>query len=164
MPRIFIAIRFADEFKQKLVAIQNALKDRDVAGIFCPLGNLHLTLAFIGEKYDLQAVRKAVSEVNFQPFTLKLSALGTFPTPNGVIWWGVEEVDSVSSLASELRKRLTANGVTYKSGDFFPHISLVQNPSRIVTDVAIPEATMQVEQISVMMSDRVEGELRNWEV
>ncbi len=164
MPRIFIAIRFADEFREGLVEIQNALKDRGVAGNFCLFGNLHLTLAFIGEKYDLQAVRKAVSEVKFQPFTLKLSTLGTFPTRKGVIWCGVEDVDSVSSLVSELRKRLTDNGVTYKSGDFFPHISLVQSPSRIVTDVAIPEATMQVERISVMMSDSVDGELRYWEV
>ncbi|MCQ2251055.1 MAG: RNA 2',3'-cyclic phosphodiesterase [Bacteroidales bacterium] len=164
MPRIFIAIRFADEFKQKLVGIQNALKDRGVAGNFCPFGNLHLTLAFIGEKYDLQAVRKAVSEVYFQPFTLRLSALGTFPTKKGVIWCGVEDVEGVSNLASELRKRLTDNGVPYKSYDFYPHISLVQSPSQIVTDVAIPEVSMQVERVSVMMSDRVDGELRYWEV
>ncbi len=42
MPRIFIAIQFPDEFRQKLVSIQNALRQRGVAGNFCPLGNLHL--------------------------------------------------------------------------------------------------------------------------
>ena len=31
MPRIFIAIRFTDEFRDGLVEIQNALKDRGVA-------------------------------------------------------------------------------------------------------------------------------------
>ena len=49
MARIFIAIRFDDEFKQELVGLQNALKNRGVEGNYCPYGNLHMTLAFIGE-------------------------------------------------------------------------------------------------------------------
>lgn len=160
MPRIFIAIQFSDEFKQKLVAIQNALKDRGVAGNFCPLGNLHLTLAFIGEKYDLQAVFNAVGQLKFKPFCLNLSKLGTFPTKKGVIWCGLEENFYVSDLVSQLRERLSANGVSYKSDNFFPHISLVQSPSCIVTDVEFAKASMQVERISVMMSDRVDGQLK----
>lgn len=164
MPRIFIAIQFPDEFRQKLVAIQNALRQRGVEGYFCPFGNLHLTLSFIGEKYDLPAIRKAVSEVKFQPFGLKLNKLGTFPTKRGVIWCGVKDMDPIVAFASKLRERLSANGVIYKVYDFFPHISLVQSPSCIVTDVDVPEASMQVERISVMMSDRVEGELTYWEV
>lgn len=164
MPRIFIAIQFTDEFRQKLVSIQNALMQRGVEGNFCPFGNLHLTLSFIGEKYDLPATHKAVSEVRFQPFSLRLSKLGTFPTKRGVIWCGVEDMDTLVALASKLRERLSANGVMYKVYEFFPHISLVQSPSCIVTDVDVPEASMQVERISVMMSDRVEGELRYWEV
>ena len=70
MARIFIAIRFDDEFKQELVGLQNALKNRGVEGNYCPYGNLHMTLAFIGEKYDLPEIRKAVYEVAFEPFTI----------------------------------------------------------------------------------------------
>ena len=49
MARIFIAIRFNDEFKRKLVEIQDSLKLLGVEGNYCSYGNLHITLAFIGE-------------------------------------------------------------------------------------------------------------------
>lgn len=159
MPRIFIAIRFSDEFKQKLVDVQNAIKSRGVQGNFCPYGNLHMTLAFIGESYDLTAIRKAVSEVAFEPFDLTLHKLGSFPTKAGVIWCGIKNNAPVIELANQLRERLAANGVSYKDGVFFPHISLVQHPSSNETDIEIPETSMRVTQIFVMKSERVDGEL-----
>lgn len=159
MARIFIAIRFNDEFKQKLVKIQNALKEQGVQGNYCLYGNLHMTLAFIGESYDLPAIRKAVDEVEFEPFELSLCNLGSFPTKAGVIWCGVEECTSLISLASLLRNRLTVNGVSFRDTEFYPHISLVQHPSTIITDIEIPDASIRVEKIRVMKSERIDGEL-----
>ena len=94
MARIFIAIRFNDEFKEKLVEIQDSLKLRGVTGNYCSYGNLHMTLAFIGENYDLPAIRKAVHEVKFEPYEISLGKLGTFPTKAGVIWCGVKDYTS----------------------------------------------------------------------
>ena len=159
MARIFIAIRFNDEFKGKLVEIQDSLKTRGVQGNYCSYGNLHMTLAFIGEHYDLPAIHKAINEVEFEPFELSLGALGTFPTKAGVIWCGVKDKESATSLANQLRGRLTANGVSFSELAFVPHISLVQHPSVIVTDITIPDATIRVEEIYVMKSERIDGEL-----
>ena len=176
MARIFIAIRFNDEFKRKLVEIQDSLKSRGVTGNYCSYGNLHMTLAFIGEfrdtsrlssdenkhcakNYNLPAIRKAVSEVEFGPFELSLSNLGTFPTKAGVIWCGVKDGTSVTSLANQLRERLSANGVSFSETEFYPHISLVQHPSAIITDIAVPDATIRVEKLFVMKSERINGEL-----
>lgn len=102
MARIFIAIRFNDEFKKNLVEIQDTLRARGVRGNYCPYGNLHMTLAFIGENYDLSAIRKAVKEVSFEPFSLSTSRLGTFPTQSGVIWCGVKESVALTTLANDL--------------------------------------------------------------
>lgn len=159
MARIFIAIRFKDEFKEKLVQIQDSLKSRGVTGNYCSYGNLHMTLAFIGELYDLPAIRKAVSEVEFESFDLSLGKLGTFPTKTGVIWCGVNDGTSATSLANLLRERLTANGVSFSTLAFVPHISLVQHPSAIITDIAVPNATIRVEKIHIMKSERIDGEL-----
>ena len=184
MARIFIAIRFNDEFKRKLVEIQDSLKARGVTGNYCSYGNLHMTLAFIGEmtnearaessslelclarrnstkgqNYDLPAIRKAVGEVEFEPFDLSLGNLGTFPTKAGVIWCGVKDGTSATSLANQLRERLTANGVSFSTLGFVPHISLVQHPSEIITDIEVPDATIRVEKIFVMKSERIDGEL-----
>ena len=159
MARIFIAIRFNDEFKRKLVEIQDSLKSRGVLGNYCSYGNLHMTLAFIGENYDLPSIRKAVNEVKFEPFELSLGTLGTFPTKAGVIWCGVKDGTTATSLANQLRARLTSNGVSFSGLAFVPHISLVQHPSVIVTDITIPDATIRVEKIFVMKSERIDGEL-----
>ena len=159
MARIFIAIRFNDEFKRKLVEIQDSLKSRGVTGNYCSYGNLHMTLAFIGEHYDLPAIRKAVSEVEFKPFEMSLGSLGTFPTKAGVIWCGVKDGTAATSLANQLRERLKANGVSFSGLAFVPHISLVQHPSVIVTDITIPDATLRVEKIHVMKSERIDGQL-----
>ena len=159
MARIFIAIRFNDEFKRKLVEIQGSLKSRGVEGNYCSYVNLHMTLAFIGEHYDLPAIRKAVSEVEFEPFELSLGSLGTFPTKAGVIWCGVKDGAQATSLANKLRERLTANGVAFSETEFYPHISLVQHPSAIITDIAMPQATIRVNRTHVMKSERIDGEL-----
>ncbi len=159
MARIFIAIRFDDDFKQKLVKIQNALRERGVQGNYCSYGNLHMTLAFIGESYDLPAIRNAVSEVKFEPFEMTLGNLGSFPTKAGVIWCGVEECTSLMFLARLLRNRLMANGVSFSETEFYPHISLVQHPSAIITDIEVPDASIRVEKIHVMKSERIDGEL-----
>ncbi len=159
MARIFIAIRFNDEFKEKLVELQDSLKSRGVTGNYCSYGNLHMTLAFIGEHYDLPAIRKAVGEVEFESFEMSLGNLGTFPTKAGVIWCGVKDGTQTTALANQLRERLTANGVTFCTLAFVPHISLVQHPSEVITDIAIPDATIRVEQIYVIKSERIDGEL-----
>lgn len=158
--RIFIAIRFTEDFKSALVDAQQELKARGVTGNYCPYGNLHLTLAFIGETFDLPNIRKAVSEVSFSPFQITLGSLGKFQTRNGtVIWAGIKDGSSVSDLASQLRERLVANGVRFKTTEFYPHISLISKPSMVVTDIDVAPVSMCVERIYVMKSERINGEL-----
>lgn len=158
--RIFIAIRFTEDFKSALVDAQQEMRDQGVEGNYCPYGNLHLTLAFIGETFDLPKIRKAVSEVVFDPFEITLDKLGTFQTKNGtVVWAGIKDGTSASSLASQLRERLIANGVKFKSTEFYPHISLIRKPSTVPTDISIKAASTRVDRIYVMKSERIDGEL-----
>ena len=160
MARIFIAIRFDEAFKKTLVGLQNALRAKGVSGNFCPYGNLHMTLAFIGEKYDLPKICKAVDEVEFEPFVMSLGRLGTFPTRSGVVWCGVRKDGQVAAWASQLRQRLSAYGIPFSAMPFLPHVSLlVQHPSHIVTEIDVPEASIKVERISVMKSERINGKL-----
>lgn len=159
MPRTFIAIRFCKTTLQALVALQNALRTAGVEGNYCPVGNLHLTLAFIGERCDLPKLRQAVSEVTVEPFTTTLDHLGAFPTKAGVLWCGVSPKADVTALANHLRERLAANGVAYSATPFHPHISLVQRPTRIVTTIPVPQVAFRVERICVMKAERIDGQL-----
>lgn len=165
MSRIFVAIRFPEEFKSALIDVQQEMIARGVEGNYCPYGNLHMTLAFIGETFDLPSIRKAVDEVSFSPFNIILNTLGTFQTKNGaVVWAGIKDCPAVFDLASQLREKLIANGVRFKPTEFYPHISLVRKPSSVLTDISIKPVSMLVERVYVMKSERVEGELLYSEV
>ena len=160
MARIFTAIRFDDEFKQKLVAIQNALKERGVRGDYCSYGNLHMTLSFNYENtHLLPKIQQAVSEIKVEPFTMTLDKLGMFPTRDGVIWAGVKEIEPVTAIAKKLLELLDAYGVPYSATPFYPHISLLKHPSEIITDIHVPQERVRVDRIYVMRSERINGEL-----
>ena len=160
MARIFTAIRFDDEFKRELVALQNALKGREVRGDYCSYGNLHMTLSFNYENMHLlPKIRQAVSEIQFEPFTMTLDRLGMFPTKDGVIWAGVKETEPVTTIANKLRERLDVYDIPYSPKPFYPHISLLRHPSEIITDIYVPQATVCVERINVMKSERIDGKL-----
>lgn len=92
-------------------------------------------------------------------YHIEVCTLGTFPTKAGVIWCGVKDGAQATSLANQVRERLTTNGVSFSGLGFVPHISLVQHPSAIITDIAVPEASIRVEKIHIMKSERIEGKL-----
>ena len=76
--RLFIAIQFTDEIKKPLMEMMHALKKNGVKGNYVPLQNLHMTLAFIGECKDAEAVKAAMRTVKVRPFRVTLSEAGCF--------------------------------------------------------------------------------------
>ena len=48
-PRVFLAVPFSDDFKQRLTTYQDALKERLKAMHWTPPENFHLTMKFFGE-------------------------------------------------------------------------------------------------------------------
>ena len=67
------------------MSLQDALKERSVQSNYCPYGNLHMTLAFIGESYDLTAIRKAMA--NKMAWMLKkLHGVETTDAPEREDW------------------------------------------------------------------------------
>lgn len=71
----------------------------------------------------------------------------------------IEESEQVMALAKQLRERLTDHGVKYRMQAFFPHISLVQHPTHIITNIDIPEISITTDRIKIMKSERIDGEL-----
>lgn len=159
MPKIFIAIQFSEEVKSALVKTQEALKARGVRGKWCSESNLHLTMVYIGETDEVELIQKAVDEVKFEPFEMELGKLGTFVTKYGrVIWCGVREERPLNKIAKVLRERLDAHGVRYKGTKFKPHISLLKEANMEETDVEVGRASMIVEKMVVMKSEKINGE------
>ena len=148
--RIFIAIRFTEAFKEPIFEAQDALRDNGVRGNFTLPENLHLTLAFIGETDKVDDIKAAVKEVFFVPFEIKTGRLGCFNGRSKVIWLGID---------GEKKNNLDKRGIEYAQGRFQPHITLVRLPSCMPLDIDIEKASMTVNEISVMKSERINGKL-----
>lgn len=151
--RLFIAIKLNEEIKQELIEAQNRMYESGVSGKFSPEENLHLTLAFIGEYPDPEAVMDVISTVPFTPFDIALDGFGTFTDT----WWaGVKENPALQAVVRRIRRALAEAGIPFDKKPFRPHITLVR---RAKAQLGVPEmealsACMRVMYISLMRSDR----------
>ena len=149
--RLFIAVRLSDAMKDSLIQTQNALYDRGVRGNYTPEENLHLTLAFIGEYPDVQPVLDALSSVSFRPFELSLEGMGRFDD----LWWaGMRESAPLDAVVRRIRRALAESGIPFDKKRFRAHITLIRKACGEMPGLQMKEASMTVDRISLMRSDR----------
>lgn len=100
--RLFVAIDVPDVVKEHLAFLQRSL---DVEGLkLVHPKDIHLTLNFLGERKDPEAIIDRLRTVSFSAFTLHLSATGFFPTPEEprVVWVGLEDSPELFSLQHQI--------------------------------------------------------------
>lgn len=149
--RLFIAINLSPEMQNALTDAQRAMYHRGVRGNFTPEENLHLTLAFIGEYPDADAVMDALSSVTFTPFDLALDGVGRF----GELWWaGLRESAALTAVVRRVRRALAEGGIPFDRKRFTPHITLIRKASRDAAGITIAPETMTVRTVSLMSSRR----------
>ena len=151
--RLFIAIPLSDAMRDAVRAVQDDFRRRGVRGSFTKAENLHLTLAFIGEYPDADAVLEVLAATPFRPFELRLSGIGAF----GDLWWiGLERSDALAAFVRALRHGLSDAGIPFDRKRFSPHITLARRvicPRQGMPGVSVPEAGMTVDHIALMRSD-----------
>ena len=120
--RLFIAIPMDRPMQKALLSVQDAFRREGVRGNYAPPENLHLTLAFIGEYGDPDAVLAAMEGLSFSPIPLRLDRLGAFDS----LWWaGLSESPALDALVRQLRRALAAAGIPFDRKKFLPHITLL---------------------------------------
>ena len=153
--RLFAAILLSPDMVSALCRVQDALRRRGVEGNYTRAENLHLTLAFIGDYPDPDAVLEALGELRFAPFRLELDGLGAF----GELWWaGLKESRELDALVRRLRHALADAGIPFDRKPFRPHITLIRKPCfprRVeLASVELPQTASPVERVSLMLSTR----------
>ena len=153
--RLFIAIQFSENMLNALLDVQSEMKAFDVRGRYSPPENLHLTLAFIGEYGNPDAVMDALNSVPFEPFPLRLDRLGNF---GDLYWAGIAENPKLAAFAKRLRRALADRNIPFDRKRFSPHITLVRKAEYYgetpLPPVHAPEGEMEVSGIVLMRSDR----------
>ncbi len=124
-------------------------------GRFTRMENLHLTLAFIGEYKDPNAVLDVMETITLEPFDLNLSGVGHF---HDLFWVGVQPAPELDHYVKSLRRALAEHNIPYDRKKFSPHITLIRRAEFLdqtaVEVVRPPVASMFVENVSLMRSDR----------
>ncbi|MBD3249760.1 RNA 2',3'-cyclic phosphodiesterase [Candidatus Woesearchaeota archaeon] len=87
----------------------------------------HLTLKFLGDTEEKQAIIECLKQIRFKPFTLKTTHLGVFPSESyiRVVWLGLEENKQLTKLQEDIEKALEKFNFK-KDFDFHPHITLAR--------------------------------------
>ncbi len=107
--RLFIAIDVSGEIKEDIAKLKSFLED--VQGIRTVSDdNLHFTLKFLGDvgEENLEPVKKALSQVRFNPFKLRINKPGCFPNEDyvRVLWVDTEQSDELLSLKNNIDQAL----------------------------------------------------------
>ena len=148
--RLFIAINFDDNIRNALEEMQESMRRQGFRGNYTRTENLHLTLAFIGEHGDPDAVNEALTSVPAEPFRLALRGYGNF---GNLYWAGLEDSDKLSAYVKRLRRALAEHGIPFDR-KYSPHITLVRQASAELPRLRVPSVSMEVRRISLMRSER----------
>ena len=152
--RLFVAIRLSEELRKELTGTMHELKKAGVRGSYTPTDNLHLTLAFIGETSQLDEIKAALSEINWKPFRLSPSEMGSF---GDLLWIGAKGNQGLSGIARSIREALDGAGIAYDQKKFVPHITIIRKASGSWKTVKPPKNEMMVKSISLMKSEMKDG-------
>jgi RNA 2',3'-cyclic 3'-phosphodiesterase len=126
MPRLFVALDLAEE---AILAISRLFMD-SAGGSWVSLGQLHLTLRFIGavDEITCSRITQELAHVVQLPFELILRGVGRFPARGEakILWVGVEENQGLLSLRRHIDKSLAASGIAPEERPFSPHITIAR--------------------------------------
>lgn len=174
--RLFTAITFDEETKDKIYKVEERLRQLSKKGSFTARENLHLTLNFIGETERLELVKQAMirvtDSISRRGFILNISGFGRFKRREGDIYWlGIEKEPILCSLQRRLATELKEAGF-YDIDDtnYTPHLTLGRRVLPITNfnardfEAGIEPVSMRVEKISLMKSERPDGKLTYTEI
>lgn len=130
--RAFIAIDLPIEIQQKLEQVSSQLKGR-LGGVpirWVPVGNIHLTLKFLGDVSlaNLEVLQKILQAeaARYAPFEASVGDLGAFPSTRRprVIWVRVDAPAELGQLQRGLEESIGRLGYTPEERGFSPHLTL----------------------------------------
>ena len=162
--RLFIALDLPSEVKKNLNLI---IKDfNDIRGLrFADPENSHLTLLFIGESDNQEAIKEKLKQIRFEPFYIKTDKLGYFEHYNKlkVFWLGLSKSGELIALQKQIQDLLPF--VKPDFDQFNPHLTIARaNPdvdaNRLKEKISrynIPASQIKVDSVKLYSSDLRHG-------
>lgn len=138
--------------RQTLIRMQDELKERGIRGRYTDPFNLHVTLAFIGEYGDPDAIMDILEETDFEPEPLRLISIEQM---RDLLIGRMEDNAALSTYVKRLRRALGDHHIPFDRKHFFPHITLARRVSGLEEAVIDAEDVwMNVSGVSLMKSEQ----------
>jgi RNA 2',3'-cyclic 3'-phosphodiesterase len=128
--RLFVAINFTSKDRQRMGRAGRQMRQAELPVRWVEPDQIHMTLKFLGEVRPerVDDVKGAVSRVasKTQPFTMRMSGSGAFPTTRRpkVIWLGAVASPELRCLKHDLEWELAPLGFEREVRAFHPHVTL----------------------------------------
>lgn len=137
--RTFVALEIGEDVRASLRAAQERLKAAGASVSWVPVGNIHLTLVFLGHIFEsrVAALAEGLDQVagKFEPFAFEVTGLGVFGSARHprVIWAGVQAPPVLEALQREVAGVATSLGIALDDRPFRPHLTLgrVRGPQNL---------------------------------
>lgn len=131
--RLFVALDIDEAILQRLDDYVRTLQPRLPGVRFVRSSNYHVTLKFLGEVHNVDAVRACLREVRASGFQINVGGVGFFPDARAprVFWAGVHSptnAPALTALARSVDQSLEALGFAPER-DYHPHLTLARNGS-----------------------------------
>jgi RNA 2',3'-cyclic 3'-phosphodiesterase len=158
--RLFFALSPPPAERRRLVAAaQRVTAQQRAPGDPTPPAHLHLTLAFLGEFEDEDAIARARAggeRVRGAPFTLQIDQAGSF----GPTWFlgSTAPPAELASLQASLAAELTQAGFTLEARSFHPHITFQRKSEHALPPTRIVPVRWAVADFTLF--DSIPGERR----
>ena len=131
--RIFVALDIPAEVRARITAYMDRARGYAPQARWARPEGLHVTLKFVGDVSDakVQEIKGALAAAKTQPFAVKFSGAGFFPTAKSprVFWIGVEGGEALSQLAHAVDNITQALGIAKEERAYSPHLTLARAAS-----------------------------------
>ena len=126
--RLFVAVPLPSPVKDHLVALSHSLDPSLGSFRLVRAEQMHLTLKFLDEQQDADAIGKALAKVGFQRFDLTLGKAGAFPAPQAarVIWAGLCRHEKLWKLQADIEAALAFLRLPKERGGYHPHLTIAR--------------------------------------
>ncbi|MDT8387494.1 MAG: RNA 2',3'-cyclic phosphodiesterase [Thiogranum sp.] len=136
-----------------------------------PIGNMHMTLVFLGDctESQIQCYVEAVSSIQCESFELQLDCLGGLPR-RGIRWLGCKRVpEALPALVRDLKMVLRSCGFETDERAFVPHVTLSRKERKQAPETDIEPVSWPVTDFALVESkpcaDGVQyAVLQHWEM
>lgn len=160
--RVFYAITFYEETKEKLLEYRNLVSNGSVKGKFTDKNNFHLTLEFIGEVDEIKLLINILYKLQQRPKCIITSDIGSFQRGNKEIAWvGIKENKELITLQKELKRLLIDKGFEVDNRKYTPHITIGRQivRSNLIEKNNLEPIEISIRSIALMESKRVNEKL-----